>query len=124
MLIFALVSLLAYSVKCKLFPTIREGATGSKDDDQYKDPGLGQNPLYLATINASNITYLKNRIGDISKLREQVDAMKEQVDSNSAAVQAINSQMQNTGKSSIPPQKDTERMANSANTTKPITTTP
>ena len=48
----------------------------SQDKPKYQDPNLNQDPLYLATINASNITFLKS-IDDITKLRQQMNRINE-----------------------------------------------
>ena len=108
------------------YNTVIEGATGSQDttsQPQYKDPNLQNDPLYLATINASNITFLKSQIDGITQLRQQMDLLNEKVENNSTQLAALNTSLQNTGKSSIPPKDQTNEMANSANKVTPVGST-
>ena len=77
-------------------PKIIEGATGSSDeidDSKYTDPGLGNDPVYLSKLNASNIAYLKDQISSISNLTTQVDSVKGQQDVISKKQDDIDSQI-------------------------------
>jgi hypothetical protein len=62
---------------------------------QYQDPDLQSDPLYLATVNAANITYLKSQIDSIQTLKEQIYDMSGQVQQNAAAIVGVNQAMSN-----------------------------
>ena len=126
-----MIFLIVYSIYTR-FNRVIEGATGSGSTNasqdttkppDYKDPGLQNDPLYLATINASNITFLKSQIDGITQLRQQVDLLNEQVENNSTQLSALNTSLQNTGTSSIPPKDQTNEMADSANKVTPVGST-
>ena len=57
---------------------------------QYQDPDLQSDPLYLATVNAANITYLKSQIDNIQTLKEQIYDMSGQVQINASAIVGLN----------------------------------
>ena len=79
---------------------IIEGATGSSDaNPEYKAPPLSKDPLYLATLNASNVTYLYNQIGQIQNVKNQIVDLSGQVLQNARAIQALNEQLQQTSSS-------------------------
>ncbi len=85
-------------------PSIIEGLDGDQGDNSgttYKDPGLQndpkQGPLYLGTINASNITYLKSQIDGIQSLKQQIMDVSGHTHANSQAIAAINQQLVNSG---------------------------
>jgi hypothetical protein len=98
-----------------MFGNLVEGATGSieKEDKEYIDPGLQQDTLYLSKINAANISYLKERIDELGNLRTKVAELDTTVQSNAAAIQGLNTAMQNVGTQSIPDQQTTQDLANS-----------
>jgi len=108
-MIVLLTALILYNVNkwcsCKLI----EGATGEQTTT-YQDPDLDEDPLYLAKINAANIAYLKGQIDTITDLKTQLDAMNEQLESNSSAIQSLN-----TGTDSIPDQQTTQDLTNTGN---------
>ena len=60
---------------------------------QYQDPEQQNDPLYLATVNAANITYLKSQIDNIQTLKEQIYDMSEQVQLNASAIVGLNQSM-------------------------------
>ena len=62
---------------------IIEGATGSVTAKKYQDPGLSKDPLYLATVNAANISYLKDQMdisvdaqGDLAAMQDEITALE------------------------------------------------
>jgi hypothetical protein len=78
--------------QCFTKERIIEGATGDNNSDdvsEYKDPDMSQDPLYLATLNAANISWLKGQFDTINDLSTKIDAMNKQVESNSSAVQSL-----------------------------------
>jgi len=113
-MIVLLTALILYNVNkwcsCKLI----EGATGEQTTT-YQDPDLDEDPLYLVKINAANIAYLKGQIDTITDLKTQLDAMNEQLESNSSAIQSLNTSIQNTGTDSIPDQQTTQDLTNTGN---------
>ena len=60
---------------------------------QYQDPDLQSDPLYLATVNAANITYLKSQIDNIQTLKEQIYDMTGQVQNNASSIVGLNQSM-------------------------------
>ena len=102
---------------------IIEGATGdssSSDDDvtEYKDPDMSQDPLYLAKLNAANISWLKGQIDTINDLSTKIDAMDKQVESNSSAVQSL-SESVSAPADDIPDEQTTSDLAATGDTTAP-----
>ena len=91
--------------KNKLKPTIEgattmEGAgtspsaiTAGGDAGQYTDPGLGKDPVYLSTLNASNITFLKDKVDELVGLKQQLTDLSAKVEQNSSAITQLGSQI-------------------------------
>ena len=98
---------------------IIEGATGDSSSDdvsEYKDPDMSQDPLYLATLNAANISWLKGQIDTINDLSTKIDTMNKQVESNSSAVQSL-SEATAAPADDIPDEQTTSELAATGNTT-------
>jgi hypothetical protein len=77
---------------------VREGLenTNSSSKKTYTDPGLNDNPLYLATLNAANISYLKDQVDELSGLKQQVTALESKVDMNTKGISALGEQFSKT----------------------------
>jgi hypothetical protein len=76
-----------------------EGMTGSG----YTDPGLNNNPTYLAITNASNISFLKGQVDDLLGLKQTVATLtttvsdlNTKVENNSAGISALGQTLKNT----------------------------
>jgi hypothetical protein len=79
---------------------MRERVEGFTDSKTYTDPGLNKDSLYLSTINAANISYLKERVDKLNELNKQlsdlngrVDGLSKKVDTTSTAASAIGDQL-------------------------------
>jgi len=98
--------------------TVIEGATGSTTSTTYTDPGLSSDPVYLATLNAANISYLKDQIDDLISMKSSFQSLSDQVDSNSTNIQALNQAVEST-QDSVPDSDTTSALADTGNTTAP-----
>ena len=58
----------------------------------YTDPELNDNPLYLATVNAANISYLKEQVDELSGLKQKITSLEFKVDENSKGITALGEQ--------------------------------
>jgi len=97
---------------------LREGATGSDDVSEYKDPGMSKDPLYLATLNAANISWLKQQFDRINSLGMKIDGLDKQVESNSTAIESLNKAIAAPA-DDIPDKETTDNLAATGNTVPP-----
>jgi hypothetical protein len=107
--------------QCFTKERIIEGATGDNNSDdvsEYKDPDMSQDPLYLATLNAANISWLKGQFDTINDLSTKIDAMNKQVESNSSAVQSL-SEATAAPANDIPDEQTTSDLAATGDTIAP-----
>ena len=61
--------------------------------EPFQDPGLDKDPLYLAKTNAANITYLKDKVDDLIKLKQQIDDINSRVNYNETGIKNISNQL-------------------------------
>ena len=74
---------------------------GTASTIQYTDPGLGKDPVYLSTLNASNITYLKNQVDELVGLKQQLNDLSAKVAQNSTALTQVSTQMSDTANKAL-----------------------
>jgi len=80
---------------------VREGLENADDasapsGSTYTDPGLNNNPLYLSTLNAANISYLKDQVDQLTGLTQTVSSLQTKVDSNTKGIAALGNQFTQT----------------------------
>ena len=116
MISIAILILLTIQLRHLMNSKLIEGAVGSntKQEKKYTNPELSEDPLYLATINAANIEYLRSRIERLGQLQVQFADVKTRVDTNTSALQSLSQSLHNTAMSSIPSKKTTTTLANSS----------
>ena len=73
--------------------TSTSASTEGGEAGQYTDPGLGKDPVYLSTLNASNITFLKDKVDELVGLKQKLTDLSAKVDQNSTALTQLSTQM-------------------------------
>jgi hypothetical protein len=81
--------------------TSASASAGAANTMQYTDPGLGKDPVYLSTLNASNITYLKNQVDELVGLKQQLNDLSAKVAQNSTALTQLSTQMSDTANKAL-----------------------
>jgi hypothetical protein len=71
-----------------------EGMANKISDNKYNEPPLGQNPVYLAALNAANIEYLNNKLIDYQKTKDDLAKVKKGEEQNATALAKIATQLQ------------------------------
>ena len=61
----------------------------------FQDPGLTQDPVYLATVNAGNINVLKKQVDRVLTLNQQVQDMDAQIKQNTKGIITLTAQFSN-----------------------------
>ena len=79
---------------------------GEFTSKKYNDPPLGQNPVYLAALNAANIDFLNNKLKDYQKTKDELERVRKGEEQNATALAKIATQLQSTlGDNAPPPAK-------------------
>ena len=72
---------------------VREGLENANNNKKtYTEPGLSENPLYLATLNAANINYLKEQVDELSGVKQKVTTLESKVNMNTEGIKALGEQ--------------------------------
>lgn len=85
---------------CEATPLI-EGLTSTQNpyqgefsDKKYNEPPLGQNPVYLAALNAANIDFLNNKLKDYQKTKDDLEKVQKGEEQNATALAQIAKELQ------------------------------
>ena len=76
-------------------------AAGTGGAAQYTDPGLGKDPVYLSTLNASNIAVLKDKVDELVGLKQQLSDLNVKVDQNTTTLSQLSTQISDTANQAI-----------------------
>ena len=81
--------------------TMYEGMA-NPDPTQYTPPpsSVTSDPLYLTTLNASNISFLKGKVDEVLTLKQQVNDINSQVATITTTVNGLSQQLSTNVKSS------------------------
>lgn len=70
---------------------------------EYKeDPEMTKSPLYLATVNSANISYLKGKIDEIISIRNELNETKNNVEINTNSIKTISDSMKELKSKLVP----------------------
>ena len=76
------------------FNTPTQVVTTTMPVTEYKEePSLSSNPLYLSTLNAANITYLKGKLDELISIRKELSETKTTVSNNTVLLNIIDSKI-------------------------------
>jgi hypothetical protein len=67
---------------------------GKFTDNKYNKPPLGQNPVYLAALNAANIDFLNNKLKDYQKTKDELEKVQKSEEQNTTALAQIAKELQ------------------------------
>lgn len=67
---------------------------GEFSDKKYNEPPLGQNPVYLAALNAANIDFLNNKLKDYQKTKDELEKVRKGEEQNATALAKIATELQ------------------------------
>ena len=76
-------------------------AAGTSTAMLYTDPGLGNDPVYLSKLNASNITFLKDKVDELVGLKQQLTDLSAKVDQNTTTLSQLGTQLSDTANQAI-----------------------
>jgi len=85
---------------CRVDPLV-EGLTSTQNpyrgeftNKKYNEPPLGQNPVYLAALNAANIDFLNNKLKDYQKTKDELEKVRKGEEQNATALAKIATELQ------------------------------
>ena len=81
--------------------TAGTSAAGTSTAMLYTDPGLGNDPVYLSKLNASNITFLKDKVDELVGLKQQLTDLSAKVDQNTTTLSQLGTQLSDTANQAI-----------------------
>lgn len=117
-LIIIIIIILNPMILSKLYElsSIRENLENQDNgnNNNYIQPNLQNDPLYLTKVNSADITYLKKQMDSLSELNIQIAKLNKEVQTNSAAIQSLNQSIQNTARNATLDKKTTQQLANSS----------
>ena len=78
--------LIIISILDSVNPVMKEGATGSCN--------LDKDPTYLAKVNAASIKAMKDDIGEVKKMKEDIEILTKLVGNNSTSIKKMGEALQ------------------------------